>query len=73
MIDKKTSKRLKQIDKERSKLKKQIKKLEFRPCHSDFDLRQKDEEIKGLREKDHELEKEHDSYILKTGNMEHSP
>ena len=73
MIDKETRKRLKQLDKERSKLKRQIEKIEFRPCHGDLELKQKDEEIKGLREKDRELEKEHDSYMLKIGNVEHSP
>jgi chromosome segregation ATPase len=69
MIDKETRKRLRQIDKERSKLKKQIKKLGFRPCHCDLELKQKDEEIKGLREKEHELKKERDSYKLKAGKM----
>ena len=69
MIDKETRKRLKQIKKEISQLKKQIKKLEFRPCHKDSELKQKDKDIKTLREKTYELEKEQDMYILKAGNI----
>ena len=73
MIDKETRKRLKQIEKEISKLKKQIKKAEFRPCQSDLELKQKDEDIKAHRDRINELEKEHDRYILKSGNIEQSP
>jgi septal ring factor EnvC (AmiA/AmiB activator) len=72
MIDKETRKRLKQIEKQISKLQKQIKKLEFRPCRNDSELKQKDKDIKTLREKTYELEKEHDRYILKAGNIKHS-
>ena len=71
MIDKKTRKRLKQIEKEISKLKKETKKVEFRPCHSDLELKQKDEDIKALREKIYQLEKGQDRYILNTGNPTH--
>ena len=60
MIDKKTRKKLKQIKKEISQLQKQIKKIEFRPCHNDAELKQKDEDIKALREKVYQLEKKHD-------------
>jgi len=74
MIDKETRKKLKQIKKkEISQLKKQIKKLEFRPCHNDSELKQKDKDIKTLREKTYGLEKEYDMYILETGNIKHSP
>ena len=72
MIDKETRKRLKQIKKEISQLKKQIKKLEFCPCHNDSELKQKDKDIKTLKEKTYELEKEHDMYILKAGDIKHS-
>ncbi|MBA7688071.1 hypothetical protein ES703_96547 [subsurface metagenome] len=73
MIDKETRKKRKQIKKEISQLKKQIKKLEFLPCHNDSELKQKDKGIKILREKTYELEKEQDMYILKPGNIKHSP
>ena len=71
MIDKETRKKLKQIKKEISQLKKQIKKLEFRPCHNDSDLKQKDKDIKALRAKTYELEKEHHMYILRAGEKNH--
>jgi septal ring factor EnvC (AmiA/AmiB activator) len=72
MIDKETRKKLKQIKKEISQLEKQIKKLEFRPCQNDSELKQKDKDIKALRTKTYELEKEHHMYILKPGNIKHS-
>jgi septal ring factor EnvC (AmiA/AmiB activator) len=72
LIDKETRKKLKQIKKEIRQLKKQIKKLEFCPCHNDSGLKQKDKDIKTLREKTYKLEKEQDMYILKTRNTKHS-
>ena len=72
MIDKETRKRLKQIKKEISQLKKQTKNLEFRPCQNDSELKQKDKDIKTLREKTYEMEKEHDRSILKAGNIKHT-
>ena len=72
MIDKETQKKLKQIKKEISQLQKQMKKLEFRPCRNDSELKQKDKDIKALRAKTYKLEKEHHMYILKAGNIKHS-
>ena len=72
MIDKETRKRLKQIEKQISKLQKQIKKLEFRPCRNDAELKQKDQDIKALRDKVYHLEKKHHRYILNAGNIKHS-
>lgn len=71
MIDKETRKRLKQIKKEIGRLKKQIKKLEIRPCRNDSELKQKEQDIRALNEKVYQLEKEHDSHILKTGKIRH--
>jgi len=73
MIDKKTQKKLKQIKKEISQLQKEIKRLKFRPCQNDSDLKQKDTDIKTLRQKIYELEKEHGRYILRAGNRKHTP
>ena len=73
MIDKKTRKKLKQIKKEIGQLQKQIKKLEFRPCHNDSELMQKEEDNKALHEKIYQLEKEHDRYILNAVNIKDSP
>ena len=50
-----------------------MKKLEFRPCRNDAELKQKDNDIKALREKVHQLEKEHGRYILRAGNIKHTP
>ena len=72
MIDKETRKKRKQIKKEIRQRKKQIKKLEFRPCDNDSELKQKDKDIKILREKTYGLEKEQDMYLLKPGNIKHS-
>ena len=72
MIDKETQKKLKQIKKQITQLKKEIKKLEFRPCHSDSDLKQKDKDIKTLRQKTYQLEKKHHRYILNSGNIKHT-
>ena len=72
MTDKDTRKKLKQIKKKISQLEKEIKKLEFRPCHSDSDLKKKDKDIKTLREKTYQLEKEHHRYILNAGNTKHT-
>jgi pyruvate-formate lyase-activating enzyme len=71
MIDKETKKKLKQIKKKIGQLKNQMKKLEFRPCHNDGELKQKDKDLKALREKIQELEKEHGRYILKAGDVKH--
>ena len=71
MIDKRTRKKLKQIKKEISHLQKQIKKIEFHPCRNDAELKQKDEDMKALRNKVHQLEKQHDRYILNAGNLTH--
>ena len=57
MIDKKTQKKMKQIKREISQLQKQIKKLEFRPCRNDAELKQKAEDMKALRNKVRQLEK----------------
>jgi len=71
MFHKETRKKLKKIKKAINQLQNQIKKLEFRPCRNDSELKQKDKDIKTLRTKIYELEKEHGRYILKAGNTKH--
>jgi septal ring factor EnvC (AmiA/AmiB activator) len=61
MIDSETRKKLKRIQKEIKKIEKEIKKVEFRPCRGDADL----------KEKDKDLERERDRYILDTGRINH--
>ena len=71
MIDKQTKKKLKAIRKEIKRLKKNYEKLEFRPCNNDADLRAKDEDLKTLRNRINELEREQDRCILDSGSFHH--
>ena len=69
MPDKATRKRLKMIKKGIKDLKKQYKKVEFRPCQSDAELRIKDEELREIMDKVYALEKEQDRLILDSGRI----
>jgi septal ring factor EnvC (AmiA/AmiB activator) len=72
MIDKETKKRLKKIQKDIRRVKKEISKAELRPCQNDADLKKKEEEIAGLGDKLRAFEKEQDRYILDSGRVRHS-
>jgi len=72
MIDKETRKRLKKIQKEINILKKEYKKVEFRPCQNDSDLKRKDDNLKTIMDKICIFEKEQDRYILETGRIRHN-
>jgi len=69
MTDKATQKRLKMLKKEIKDLKKQYKKVEFRPCQNDAELRIKDEELREIMDKVYALEKEQDRLILDSGRI----
>ena len=56
-------KTVKQIQKEIEKLRDNYQKMEFRPCHGDLDLIQKDKDLGSLKDKIYELEKERDTYL----------
>jgi predicted nucleic acid-binding Zn-ribbon protein len=56
-------KSVKQTQKEIEKLRDEYQKMEFRPCHGDLDLIQKDKDLGSLKEKINELEKELDTYL----------
>lgn len=71
MIEKQTKKRLKAIRKEIKSLKKLHVKLEFRPCNNDAELREKERELKALRQRINELEKEQDRCMLNSGAFRH--
>ena len=71
MIDKEAHRKLKKIKKDINKLQKEIKKLEFRPCQNDAELKEKDDDLQILRQKILSLEKEKDRYILNTGRIRH--
>ena len=72
MIDKETKKRLKKIQREIKRIKKELSKAELRPCQSDADLKKKEEVLVGLGDKLRSLEKEQDRYILDSGRVKHS-
>ena len=71
MIDKQTKKKLKNIRKEIKKLKKNQRKLEFRPCRNDVELREKERDLKALRQRISSLEREQDRCVLNSGNICH--
>jgi hypothetical protein len=56
-------KTVKQIQKEIGQLRDQYQKIEFRPCHGDVDLIQKDKDLGLLKGRIYELEKERDTYL----------
>lgn len=69
MNDKETKKRLKQIRKKVKTLKKEYKKMEFRPCQSDADLKMKEEDLRNLMDTIYELEKELDRFFMDSGRI----
>jgi hypothetical protein len=69
MHDKVIRKRLKMIKKEIKGLKKMYKKVEFRPCQNDAELRAKDEELRVIMDKIYSLEKEQDRFILNSARI----
>jgi hypothetical protein len=56
-------KTVKQIQKEIEKLRAEYQKTEFRPCHGDIDLFQKDKDLSLLKDKIYALEKERDAHL----------
>ncbi len=58
MVDKMTRKKLKKIQKKIDKLKKEINKIGLRPCHTDSELEERDEEVRILNLGIYELERD---------------
>jgi len=71
MIDKQTKKKLKDIRKEIKRLKKNQRRMEFRPCNTDAELREKEQDLKALRERISSLENAQDRCMLDTGCVCH--
>ena len=64
MTNKKSKeKTVKQIQKEIEKLRAEYQKTEFRPCHGDLDLFQKDKDLGLLKDQIYALEKEKDAHL----------
>ena len=53
-------------------MKVELAKTELRPCQNDAELKQKEEDLKGLGKKLRSLEKEQDMHILVTGRIKHN-
>ena len=59
-----TRKKMKKLKKDIKELKKLYRKLEFRPCQNDADLKEKEADLKSLMDKIYNLENEQDRFIL---------
>jgi hypothetical protein len=56
-------KTVKQIQKGIEKLRAEYQKTEFRPCHGDLDLFQKEKDLSLLKDKIYALEKKRDAHL----------
>ena len=63
-MDKATRKNLKKIQKQIKKFKHELEKIELRPCNSDAELKQKEEDITLIKREIYELEKEANQFTL---------
>jgi len=63
-MDKTTRKNLKKIQRRIKKFKHDLKKIELRPCNSDAELKQKEEDISIIKREIYELEKEANQFAL---------
>lgn len=63
-MDKATRKNLKKIEREIKRFKNELMKIELRPCSSDAELRQKEEDISIIKREIYELEKEANQFAL---------
>ena len=59
-----TRKKLKKLKKDVKELRKLYRKLEFRPCQNDADLKEKESELKSIMDRIFNLENEQDRVIL---------
>lgn len=64
MMNRKSRKNIKDIQKELVRLKGLLKAIELRPCHGDVGLRKKEEEIHMLKREIYSVEKEANKLIL---------
>lgn len=63
-MDKTTRKNLKKIQRQINRFKSELKKIELRPCSSDAELKQKEEDISVIKKEIYELEKEANQFTL---------
>jgi predicted nuclease with TOPRIM domain len=67
MIEKQTKKKLKKIETEMKQLRKQIKGVEIRSCKSNEELTKKEGDLKTLKKKLVDLERERDRSLIENG------
>jgi hypothetical protein len=70
-VDKETRKKVKRIEKAITRLKKELKNMELRPCHSDAEIQEKGEDLRTLKLEIYGLEKEANQYILYISGIRH--
>jgi len=63
MPDKKAKKKIKELNKKIKELEKAFQGLQIRPCKGDKDLKQRDVDLRTLREQIYAVERERDSLI----------
>ena len=63
MPDKKAKKKIKEFNKKKKELEKAYQKMEIRPCKGDKDLKERDVDMRRLREQIHALERKRGSLI----------
>ena len=68
MPDKNAKQRIKKLNKKIQEFEKAYHRMEMRPCKGDKDLKQKDIDLRMLREQIHALERERDSLIYIAGS-----
>ena len=61
---KETRKKIKMLKKDIKELRKFYRKLEFRPCQNDAELKAKEFELKSIMDKIYSLENEQDRFML---------
>ena len=70
MVTKLNKKKVKQLKKQVNELKRKLQKMEIRPCQGDADLKQREKDIRALKDKIFLLENESDKYLYSRWDKE---
>ena len=63
MVTKLNKKKVKQLKKQVNELKRKLQKMEIRPCQGDADLKEREKDVKALKDQIFSLENESDRYL----------
>jgi septal ring factor EnvC (AmiA/AmiB activator) len=63
-MDKTTRKNIRKIQRKIKRFKHELKKIELRPCSSDAELKQKEDDVSIIKREIYELEKEANQFAL---------